>query len=199
MPFPHEILVFLWMATVTLAKSNNSTGADTTFPTKSGIGVWVDPATPSDRHTYITSRGRQWDLVMSDEFNVANRSFRPGDDHIWTSLEKPDGVNGALELYSHNMTSTKCDDDGTCYFYIKSVDEVNVIHVYNMYTHPPGFTDANFFYRSAMVQSWNKFCYQGGMLEVRAQLPGAVSKASGNPDLALGKSGKVATAQYYPT
>ncbi|KAG2993185.1 hypothetical protein PC116_g21223 [Phytophthora cactorum] len=198
-PFPHEILVFLWMATATLAKSNNSTGADTTFPTKSGIGVWVDPATPSDRHTYITSRGRQWDLVMSDEFNVVNRSFRPGDDHIWTSLEKPDGVNGALELYSHNMTSTKCDDDGTCYFYIKSVDEVNVIHVYNMYTHPPGFTDANFFYRSAMVQSWNKFCYQGGMLEVRAQLPGAVSKASGNPDLALGKSGKVATAQYYPT
>ncbi|KAG6943024.1 hypothetical protein JG687_00018711 [Phytophthora cactorum] len=187
------------MATATLAKSNNSTGADTTFPTKSGIGVWVDPATPSDRHTYITSRGRQWDLVMSDEFNVVNRSFRPGDDHIWTSLEKPDGVNGALELYSHNMTSTKCDDDGTCYFYIKSVDEVNVIHVYNMYTHPPGFTDANFFYRSAMVQSWNKFCYQGGMLEVRAQLPGAVSKASGNPDLALGKSGKVATAQYYPT
>ncbi|POM62109.1 Beta-glucan synthesis-associated protein, partial [Phytophthora palmivora] len=102
---------------------------------------------------------------MSDEFNVANRSFRPGDDHIWTSLEKPDGVNGALELYSHNMTSTKCDDDGTCYFFIKTVDEVNVIHVYNMYTHPPSFQDVNFWYRGAMVQSWNKFCYQGGMLE----------------------------------
>ncbi|EEY57927.1 uncharacterized protein PITG_00522 [Phytophthora infestans T30-4] len=43
----------------------------------------------------------------SDEFNVANRSFRAGDDHIWTPLEKPDGVNGALELYSHNMTPTK--------------------------------------------------------------------------------------------
>ncbi|KAG6623018.1 Beta-glucan synthesis-associated protein SKN1 [Phytophthora cinnamomi] len=177
----------------------NNTLSGRTFPTKSGIKPWVDPDTPTDRRTYTSSRGRQWDLVMSDEFNVANRSFRPGDDHMWTSLEKPDGVNGALELYSHNMTSTKCDDDGTCYFYIKSVDEVNVIHVYNMYTHPPGFTDANFFYRSAMVQSWNKFCYQGGMLEVRAQLPGAVSKASGNPDLALGKSGKVATSNYYPT
>jgi len=139
----------------------------TTYPTKSGIKTWVDPDTPQDRYVYTSSRGRRWDLVMSDEFNVANRSFRPGDDHIWTSLEKPDGVNGALELYSHNMTSTKCDDDGTCYFYIKTVDEVNVIHVYNMYTHPPSFTDVNFFYRAAMVQSWNKFCYQGGMLEVR--------------------------------
>ncbi|EEY58642.1 uncharacterized protein PITG_10755 [Phytophthora infestans T30-4] len=136
---------------------------------------------------------------MSVEFNTLNRSFRPGDDHIWTSLEKPDGVNGAMELYSHNMTSTMCDDDGTCFFYIKAVDEVNVIHVYNMYTHPPGYVDAYFFYRAAMVQSWNKFCFQGGMLDVRAQLPGAVTEASGNPDLALGKNGKVKTTKYYPT
>ncbi|EEY58794.1 uncharacterized protein PITG_20894 [Phytophthora infestans T30-4] len=136
---------------------------------------------------------------MSDEFNVANRSFRPGDDHMWTSLEKPDGVNGALELYSHNMTSTKCDDDGTCYFYIETIDEVNVIHVYNMYTHPPSFEDVYFWYRGAMVQSWNKFCYQGGMLEVRAQLPGVTDPDSGNPDVALGEDGKVQNTKYYPT
>ncbi|KAE8972424.1 hypothetical protein PF011_g25645 [Phytophthora fragariae] len=176
-----------------------SSAKNVTYPTKSGIKVWVDPDTPKDHQTYTSSRGRKWDLVMSDEFNVANRSFRPGDDHIWTSVEKPDGVNGALELYSHNMTSTQCDDDGTCYFYIKSVDEENVIHVYNMYTHPPSYVDAYFFYRSAMVQSWNKFCYQGGMVEVRVQLPGAVTKASGNPDLAQGSSGKVKTGKYYPT
>ncbi|OWZ18268.1 Beta-glucan synthesis-associated protein [Phytophthora megakarya] len=183
---------------VTLA-SVASAAKNATYPTKSGIKIWVDPATPDNRQTYTNSRGRQWDLVMSDEFNVANRSFRPGDDHMWTSVEKPDGVNGALELYSHNMTSTKCDDDGTCYFYIKSIDEVNVINVYNMYTHPPSFMDAYFFYRSAMVQTWNKFCYQGGMLEVRVQLPGALTKASGNPDLALGKTAKVKTGKYYPT
>ncbi|KAG1705665.1 hypothetical protein DVH05_003366 [Phytophthora capsici] len=191
--------LLLWAVIAPFVAAKNSTTVDRTYPTRSGIKPWVDPATPLDVHSYTSTRGRKWDLVMSDEFNVANRSFRPGDDHIWTSLEKPDGVNGALELYSHNMTSTKCDSDGTCYFFIKSVDEVTVIHVYNMYTHPPGFIDANFFYRSAMVQSWNKFCFQGGMLEVRAQLPGAVSKASGNPDLALGKTGKVATSQFYPT
>ncbi|OWZ21589.1 Beta-glucan synthesis-associated protein [Phytophthora megakarya] len=179
--------------------SVTSATKNATYPTKSGIKIWVDPDTPKSNHVFINSRGRKWDLVMSDEFNVVNRSFRPGDDHMWTSVEKPDGVNGAMELYSHNMTSTQCDDDGTCYFYIKSIDEVNVINVYNMYTHPPGFGDAYFFYRSAMVQSWNKFCYQGGMLEVRAQLPGAITNASGNPDLALGKNARVKTGKYYPT
>ncbi|KAE9006461.1 hypothetical protein PR003_g20955 [Phytophthora rubi] len=179
--------------------SKNDTTSGSTYPTKSGIKIWVDPATPEDRLTYFSSRGRQWDLVMSDEFNMPNRSFRPGDDHIWTSLEKPDGVNGALELYSHNMTSTKCDDDGTCYFFIKAIDELNVIHVYNMYTHPPSFVDAYFFYRAAMVQSWNKFCYQGGMVEARVQLPGVVTPDSGNPDLAKGKNNKVSATKYYPT
>ncbi|EEY70233.1 uncharacterized protein PITG_19524 [Phytophthora infestans T30-4] len=98
----------------------------------------------------------------SDEFNVANRSFRAGDDHIWTPLEKPDGVNGALELYSHNMTPTKCDDDGTCCFFIKTVDEVNSSHVYNMYTHLPSFTDVNFFYRAYYgKERGHKSWYQG--------------------------------------
>ncbi|KAL3656712.1 hypothetical protein V7S43_018376 [Phytophthora oleae] len=102
-----EILVLLWTAiAAAVVKAKNTTTSDRTYPTRSDIKTWVDPATPHDRHTYTSSRGRHWDLVMSDEFNVANRSFRPGDDHIWTSLEKPDGVNGALELYSHNMTST---------------------------------------------------------------------------------------------
>uniref|UniRef100_H3GJH7 GH16 domain-containing protein n=2 Tax=Phytophthora ramorum TaxID=164328 RepID=H3GJH7_PHYRM len=188
------------LVTATLSPAQaEKNSSSTTYPTKSGIAIWADPDTPEDRQSFVSSRGRKWDLVMSDEFNQKNRSFRPGDDHMWTSLEKPDGVNGALELYSHNMTSTKCDDDGTCYFYIEIRDEVNVIHVYNMYTHPPGYQDAYFYYRAAMVQSWNKFCFQGGMLEVRAQLPGAVTAASGNPDLALGKSGKVKTSKYYPT
>lgn len=188
--------VLLLSISTGLATSKTTTGA--TYPTKSGIDIWVDPATPIELYQYTSSRGRTWDLVMSDEFNTKNRSFRPGDDHMWTSLEKPDGVNGALELYSHNMTSTACDDE-TCYFYIQAMDEVNVMHVFNMYTRPPGFEDAYFYYRAAMVQSWNKFCFQGGFLEVRAQLPGAVSKESGNPDLASGPTSKVKTAEFYPT
>ncbi|KAI9985953.1 hypothetical protein PInf_024744 [Phytophthora infestans] len=68
-----------------------------------------------------------------------------------------------------------------------------------MYTHPPSFEDVYFWYRGAMVQSWNKFCYQGGMLEVRAQLPGVTDPDSGNPDVALGEDGKVQSTKYYPT
>ncbi|KAI9985943.1 hypothetical protein PInf_024734 [Phytophthora infestans] len=137
----------------TIAAAKNSS-TSSSFPIKSGIKNWADPDTPDDRQTLINSRGRKWDLVMSDEFNVANRSFRPGDDHLWTSLDKPDGVNGALEIYAHNMTSTKCDGD-TCYFYIEVSDEPQTISVYNMYTYPPGFEDAYFYYRAGMVQSWN--------------------------------------------
>lgn len=114
------------------------------FETKSGIRTWVDPDTPEDSQSYTTSRGETWELVMSDEFNTAGRSFEPGSDHMWTSLEKPDGVNAALEVYSHNMTSTKCDDDGTCYFYIKTVDEVTSVQVWNSYLSTPGYEDVEF-------------------------------------------------------
>ncbi|KAJ8561939.1 hypothetical protein ON010_g7740 [Phytophthora cinnamomi] len=116
-------LALWWTASVT-AKNH------TTYPTKSGIRTWVDLDTPEDKYVYTSSRGRRWDLVMSDEFNVANRSFRAGDDHMWTSLENPDG---------------------------------------------------------------------GGMLEVRAQLPGATGADSGNPDVAKGNNGKVENTRYYPT
>ncbi|KAF1322455.1 Beta-glucan synthesis-associated protein, partial [Globisporangium splendens] len=169
------------------------------FATKSGIRSWVDPDTPDDRYLYTSSRGDTWELVMSDEFNTPNRSFKPGDDHMWTSIEKPDGVNAALEIYSHNMTSTACDDDGTCYFYIKAIDDPMTVVVWSDYQDPPGYKNVSFFYRGAMVQSWNKFCFQGGMVEVRVQLPGAVSNASGNPDLKNGTSARASSIRYYPT
>lgn len=50
-----------------------------------------------------------------------------------------------------------------------------------------------------MVQSWNKFCMQGGMIEVRVQLPGALSESSGNPDLLLDSSARAQSLRYYPT
>ena len=82
---------------------------------------------------------------MSDEYNKPGRSFKPGHDHMWTSLEKPGGVNNALELYSHNMTSTTCDKNGkTCYFQIKIIDEVNTIRVWNNYQTKPGYQNVSF-------------------------------------------------------
>lgn len=145
--------------------------------TRSGIRPWVDPDTPEDVRTYVTSRGDTWELIMSDEFGDVNRNFTAGADHLWTSLEMPDGTNDALQLYSHDMTSVVCDDDeeGLCYLRIKSIDEVNNITVWNNYLRPPGFQNSTFYYRSGMLQTWNKFCFQGGMLEVRANLPAVLS------------------------
>ncbi|GAB9476411.1 Beta-glucan synthesis-associated protein [Globisporangium polare] len=188
--------VFTALLTAAIAFHNTGVqGAENAV--KSGLGVWIDPATPADRQVYVSSRGEPWDLVMSDEFNLPGRSFRPGDDHMWTSLDKPDGVNAALEVYSHNMTSTQCDSDGTCYLYIKAQDEVIPMRVWNDYQNPPGYKKVTFFYRSAMVQSWNKFCFQGGMVEVRTQLPGFVGPE--NPDIKGGASARASTVKYYPT
>jgi beta-glucanase (GH16 family) len=171
-----------------------------TYTTKSGILPWVDPATSDDDQTYTTSRGETWTLTMSDEFNTEGRSFEAGDDHLWTSINMADGTNSALEYYSHNMTTTVCDDDDTCYFRIETMtDEINVT-VWNSYAVPPGYETATFYYRSGMVQSWNKFCFQGGAIQVRAQLPGAVTNDSGNPDVETGSTSvRAANIDYYPT
>ncbi|CAH0476020.1 unnamed protein product [Peronospora belbahrii] len=137
---------------------------------------------------------------MSDEFNTEGRRFDAEEDHLWTAIDKPDGVNAALEIYYSNMTGTKCDNDSNCYFYIESdIHETNLT-VWNEYISPPGFENVTFYYRSAMVQGWNKFCFQGGLVTVRVQLPGAVTNATGNPDVATGSTSVRATkVEYYPT
>ncbi|CAI5727856.1 unnamed protein product [Peronospora farinosa] len=168
--------------------------------TQSGLKMWVDPETPQEKYTCETSRGETWELVMSDEFNTPGRSFRPGDDHMWTSIEKPDGVNAAMEVYAHNKTTTLCDEiSGVCSFQIELEDAVIQLQVWNNYLSTPGFENVTFFYRGGMVQSWNKCCVQGGMIEVRAQLPGALSESSGNPDIGLDSSARVQALRYYPT
>lgn len=129
--------------------SGSSTATDRSLvklETRSGIRPWVDPDTPDDVRTYVTSRGDTWELVMSDEFGDVSRNFSAGSDHLWTSLEMPDGTNDALQLYSHDMTSVVCDDDeeGLCYLQIKSIDEVNNITVWNNYLRPPGYQNSTF-------------------------------------------------------
>ncbi|KAL3666328.1 hypothetical protein V7S43_008580 [Phytophthora oleae] len=174
--------------------------SSTSYETKSGVLPWVDVDTPSTAQTHKSSRGDTWTLVMSDEFNKENRSFEAGEDHLWTAIDKPDGVNAALEIYYTNMTGTACDDDGHCYFYIESDIQETNLTVWNEYISPPGYEDVTFYYSSAMVQGWNKFCFQGGLVTVKAQLPGAVTNASGNPDIETGSTSVRATnIDYYPT
>lgn len=184
------------VALSTMALVSSVAGLD--FNAKSGIRPWVDVSTPKDAYTVTSSRGATWDLVFSDEFNVAGRDFSAGKDYLWTALELPDGVNAALEYYSINMTSTVTEPDGRGVFQIKVMEDEIKFTVYNAYTRPPEFQDHVMYYRGGMVQSWNKFCFQGGYVEVSANLPGAISAASGNPDLGNDRA-RVESLEYYPT
>ncbi|KAG6955837.1 hypothetical protein JG687_00010941 [Phytophthora cactorum] len=164
---------------------------------RSGLSPWVDVDTPESAHNITSSRGDTWTLVMSDEFNVPGRNFTPGSDHLWTALEMPDGVNAALEYYSFNMTDTVTESDGRGVFRIKIMEEDNITYtVWNTYAKPAGFETHHMYYRAGMVQSWNKFCFQGGRMEVVAQLPATTS--SSNPDMGNNKD-RVKTSGFYPT
>ncbi|EEY67941.1 beta-glucan synthesis-associated protein KRE6 [Phytophthora infestans T30-4] len=175
----------------------SSERADSMIKSRSGLSPWVDVDTPESALNVTSSRGDTWTLVMSDEFNVPGRNFTPGSDHMWTALEMPDGVNAALEYYSFNMTDTVTESDGRGVFRIKIMEEDNITYtVWNTYAKPAGFETHHMYYRAGMVQSWNKFCFQGGRMEVVAQLPATTS--SSNPDMGDIK-GRVKTNSFYPT
>ncbi|KAF0693345.1 hypothetical protein As57867_015621, partial [Aphanomyces stellatus] len=140
------------------------------YPTKSGIGVWVDVDTPVAARTKVTSRGETWELVMSDEFELDGRTFEAGKDHLWTALDIPDGVNAAIEYYNVTNLYTKGGK------LINKITEgpVNVTY-FNQWLEKPAFETNQMHYSAGMMQSWNKFCFQGGLIEVSAKLPGAIN------------------------
>ncbi|KAH9162754.1 hypothetical protein LEN26_000799 [Aphanomyces euteiches] len=141
-------------------------------PTQSGIGIWVDVDTPENARTKASTRGETWELVMSDEFEIEGRTFEAGKDHLWTALDMADGVNAALEYYNVTNVYTKGGK------LINRVDEgpVNVTY-FNQWLEKPAFESAQLHYSAGMMQSWNKFCFQGGLIEVAAKLPGAINAA----------------------
>jgi len=90
-------------------------------------------------------------LVFSDEFNTDGRTFYEGDDPYWTGADLHYAATNDLEWYDPDAMTTK---DGTLRI---SFD---------------AFKNHNLLYRSGMLQSWNKMCFKGGVLEVSASLPG---------------------------
>jgi len=108
----------------------------------------------------------EYNLIMSDEFNTAGRTFEDGADPRWTALEKNDYTNNALHYYSASNAFT--NDEGDLVIQSKSGEEDFV-----------GFDDESGsnkinkkYFKSAMLQSWNKFCFTGGIIEAEVELPG---------------------------
>ncbi|XP_006455620.1 hypothetical protein AGABI2DRAFT_227064 [Agaricus bisporus var. bisporus H97] len=137
----------------------NATGQIPKIP---GNYALIDKDTPHDAYTkksYIHP-DEELILVFSDEFNQDGRTFYPGEDPYWEAVDLHYWGTNDLEWYDPQQAITR---DGALRLSLSEVDPVN---------------NHNMKYRSGMVQSWNKFCFTGGLIETSVTLPGS-SKVSG--------------------
>ncbi|CAH2355811.1 beta-glucan synthesis-associated protein Kre6p [[Candida] railenensis] len=121
------------------------------YPTLSAIRTsLVDPDSPSDAQTYKTKDGDEWKLVFSDEFNAEGRTFYEGDDQFFTAPDLNYAATKDLEWYDPDAVTTV---NGTLNLRMDA------------------YKNHDLFYRSGMIQSWNKLCYTQGLIRVSASLP----------------------------
>ncbi|XBW34578.1 hypothetical protein QEN19_000141 [Hanseniaspora menglaensis] len=116
----------------------------------------VDPDTPSSALKKQSTKDETWELVFSDEFMANGRTFNSGDDQFWEAPDIHYAATSDLEWYSPDASIVK---DGALTL---------TLDAYNNH---------DLFYRSGMIQSWNKLCFTQGRIEISANLPnyGAVT------------------------
>ncbi|KAK6459550.1 glucan synthase subunit [Scheffersomyces xylosifermentans] len=110
----------------------------------------VDSDTPESALTTVAMDGSKWKLVFSDEFNVEGRTFYEGDDQFFTAPDLHYDATKDLEWYDPDAVTTS---NGSLALRMDA------------------FKNHNLFYRSGMVQTWNKFCFTQGKIEMSARLP----------------------------
>ncbi|KAL4078027.1 glycoside hydrolase family 16 protein [Scleroderma citrinum] len=132
----------------------NATGQLASIP--GGWGL-IDLDTPTEAHTKVSymNPGDQWELVFSDEFNTEGRTFYPGDDPYWEAPNLHYWGTNDLEWYDPSAVTTK---GGALAITLSKQDPAK---------------NHNLTYRSGMVQTWNKFCFTGGLIETSVVLPGS--------------------------
>lgn len=118
----------------------------------------IDKDTPDSAKKRTGFDGEEYELVFSDEFETDGRTFWPGDDPYWEAVNLWYGATGDIEWYDPGQITTK---DGKLSILIE-----------NVATH-------GLDYRSGMLQSWNKFCFTSGYIEVSMTLPGPNSNTTG--------------------
>ena len=112
----------------------------------------IDPDTPDHVLTRDSALGRgKLRLVFSDEFNTDGRTFYKNDDQFWQAADSNYAATGDLQWYDPDAITTQ---NGTLR-----------IRMDAMKSH-------GFDFRSGMLQSWNKMCFKGGVMEVSASLAG---------------------------
>ncbi|PWN35093.1 concanavalin A-like lectin/glucanase [Meira miltonrushii] len=136
-----------------------------------------DPDTPQSAQTWTSPvTNNPYHLVFSDEFNTPGRTFWPNDDPFWEAQNIWYGATGDYEWYTPEQINTT-----NGHLLITLTDEP--IHNLN--------------FRSGMLQSWNKFCFQGGYIEFSAILPGSQTQVGWWPGLWL--MGNLARPGYLGT
>ncbi|KAF7301973.1 hypothetical protein MIND_00763400 [Mycena indigotica] len=151
----------------------NKTGQVAVLP---NLPTLIDPATPNDALSRKGFDGKSYSLVFSDEFNTDGRTFYPGDDPYWEAVDLWYGNTNDLEWYDPSQVVTR---DGNLVITMDSADSTQSGQSVGS-TAP--FTIAenhNLQYRSGMVQSWNKFCFTRGYIEVAVVLPGPNANTKG--------------------
>ncbi|KAF9516003.1 glycoside hydrolase family 16 protein [Hydnum rufescens UP504] len=128
----------------------NGTGQ---IPALLGMPTLVDPATPSEFLTRTGFDGQPYELVFSDEFETPGRSFYPGDDPFWEAVDLWYKSTQDLEWYDPAQITTR---DG------------HLVIVLDQSNAHPGLP-----FVSGMLQSWNKFCFTTGYIEVSVVFPGS--------------------------
>ncbi|KAG7095457.1 hypothetical protein E1B28_006198 [Marasmius oreades] len=117
-------------------------------------GGWglIDVDTPQDAHTYKSfDAGKELQLVFSDEFNVNGRTFYPGDDPYWEAVNLHYWQTNNLEWYDPEAVTT---ENGA----LKITLSRKTTHGMN--------------FQGGMIQTWNKFCFTGGLVVASVVLPG---------------------------
>ena len=118
----------------------------------------IDTDTPAEAKTRTSETSNaKYELVFSDEFNQAGRTFWPGDDPFWEAGNFWYGATFDYEWYTPEAIVTTTEP--------KSGAGVLEITLDQEIEHGQ-------FFRSGMLQSWNKFCFQGGYIEARVMFPG---------------------------
>ncbi|KAI0090615.1 beta-glucan synthesis-associated [Irpex rosettiformis] len=115
----------------------------------------IDPETPDSAKSRTGFDGQEYELVFSDEFNTDGRTFYPGDDPFWEAADIWYGSTADQEWYDPKQITTQ---NGYLRILMEQVADQTTNHELP--------------YRSGMLQSWNKFCFSSGYIEVSLTLPG---------------------------
>ena len=122
---------------------------------------WIDKDTPATACTTNSTHDQlSHTLVFSDEFDYAGRTFADGEDTKWTAIHLAPHSNEQVNFYNETLASTQ---NGR--LEILSISEDATYDAGNQ-------TTLTRHLQTAMLQSWNKYCFSEGIAEIHAQMPG---------------------------